>query len=45
MQIFFNEMSLLLDMFSRFEGYKSFSNNDKTTFIFRHIRYWYNYYK
>ena len=43
LQIFFNEMHLLLDMFSRFEGYQSFSNNDKETFIYSQIRHWYNF--
>ncbi len=40
-----SEMSIIVDMISRFEGYNSFSNNDKITYIFLQVNYWYNFLK
>ena len=39
------EISIIVDMISRFEGYNSFSNNDKITYIFLQVNYWYNFLK
>lgn len=43
LEIINKELPIVLDMMSRFEGYKSFSNNDKITYIYKQIYYWFNY--
>tara|TARA_Y100000816_G_scaffold122065_1_gene85792 strand:- start:28548 stop:30026 length:1479 start_codon:yes stop_codon:yes gene_type:complete len=43
LKIIMNELTILVDMMSRFETYKAMSFNDKTTYIYSQFKFWYNY--